>query len=264
MTMTHAVISPRVGGDYKALILFYVSILALVAPASMIYVFVLGGDRVTTAYASFWAFDFAMYGMLLTPWLPLKSLSGHSRYDRLCLMVQIWVITYCVVAATFEVPWLLLHEEIAKAPNEMWSYTWMQYVDGGDKRYADPTVEVLFAETWACLNALIAGIALYRWYTSGRNSTGAVYALMFCAGMHISPTVFYYVHEISSGFPNVDTSAAGNFWAKFILSNSCWLWMPFIVFYWGTQTLPRLYTGRALVTARTADTAQAAPYAPGV
>lgn len=240
-----AATSPRAGKDYKTLIFFYVSILALVAPVSMIYVFMLGGDRVLTAYGSFWAFDFAMYGMLLTPWLPLASLKNHSNYDRLSLMVQIWVITYCVVAATFEVPWLLLYKEIAAAPNEMWSYTWMQYVDGGDKRYANPTMEVLFAETWACINAFIAAIALFNWYKSGKTSTGSVFALMFCAVMHISPTVFYYTHEITQGFPNVDTEAAGNFVAKFILSNSCWLWMPFVVFYWGTQTLPRLYTGRA-------------------
>ena len=239
-----AAVNPSVGGDYKAFIFFYVAILALVAPVSMIYVFHMGGDRVLTAYGSFWAFDVAIYGMLLTPWLPLKSLSNHTRYDRLSLMVQIWVITYCVVAATFEVPWLLLHKEIAQAPHAMWSYTWMQYVDGGDKRYANPTTEVLFAETWACLNALIASIALINWYKSGKTSTGSVFALMFCAVMHISPTVFYYTNEIMNGFPNVDTHAAGNFWAKFILSNSCWLWMPFFLFYWCTRTLPRLYTGR--------------------
>src|SRR5690606_27026461 len=104
---------PKVGNDYKAFIFFYVTILGLVAPLSMIYVFVLGGDRVTTAYASFWAFDFAMYGMLLTPWLPLASLKRFNNYQRLSLMVQIWVITYVIVAATFEVPWLLLYKEIA-------------------------------------------------------------------------------------------------------------------------------------------------------
>jgi hypothetical protein len=243
--MTYAAINPPVGKDYKALILFYVAILGMVAPASMIYVFMLGGDRVETAYMSFWAFDFAMYGMLLTPWLPLPSLKNHTSYDKLSLMVQIWVITYCVIALTFEIPWLLLYEEIAKAPNEMWSYTWMQYVDGGDKRYANPTVEVLFAETWACINAFIASIALFNWYKSGKTSAGSIYALMFCAGMHISPTAFYYVHEIAMGFPNVDTTAAGNFWAKFIISNSCWFWMPFVTFVWCTKTLPRLYTGKA-------------------
>ena len=243
--MTYAIKNPAAGKDYKAFILFYVAILALVAPVSMIYVFVLGGDRITTAYASFWAFDFAMYGMLLTPWLPLKSLKNHSNYDRLSLMVLIWVVTYCIIALTFEIPWVFFHETMAQHRDAMWTYTWMQYVDGGDSRYADPSIEVLFAEIWACLNAVIASIAMYHWFKSGKTSAGAIYALMFCAVMHITPTVYYYVHQIVSGFPNVDMNHPGNWLAKFILSNSCWLWMPFVLYYWCMQTLPRLYTGKA-------------------
>lgn len=239
----HAVTIPPVGRDYKILITIFAAIMGACGPLGIINVFMLDGDRVTTAYASFWAFDIAIYGMMITPWLPLKSLKQHSRYDRLSLMVLTWIITYIFIAATFEVPWLLLYKEIAAAPDAMWSYFWIMYVDGGDARYANPTTEILFAETWACLNAFIAAIALYHWYKSGKTSIKSIYAFMFCAVMHISPTAFYYVHEIVNGFPNVDTTAAGNFIAKFILSNSCWLWMPFVLFYWCTQTIPRLFLG---------------------
>lgn len=240
-----AITIPPVGKDYKILIILFAAIMGACGPLGIINVFLLEGDRVQTAYASFWAFDVAIYGMLITPWLPLKSLENHSNYERLSLMVLVWVITYCLIALTFELPWLLLYKDIAAAPDAMWSYFWMMYVDGGDARYANPTTEILFAETWACLNALIASVALYHWYKSGKTSAKAIYALMFCAVMHISPTAFYYVHEITNGFPNVDTEAAGNFWAKFILSNSCWLWMPFILFYWCTQTLPKLFNAEA-------------------
>ena len=236
-----AISSPPVGKDYQYMITAFALIMAACGPLGIINVFLLEGDRVTTAYASFWAFDVAIYGMLLTPWLPLPSLQQHSRYDRLSLMVLIWIITYVLIALTFEVPWLLLYKQIAAAPDAMWSYFWMMYVDGGDARYANPTTEILFAEVWACINAAIAATALYHWYRSGKRSLNAVYAFMFCAVMHISPTVFYYVHEITNGFPNVDTEAAGNFVAKFILSNSCWFWMPFVLFYWCTQTIPRLF-----------------------
>ena len=232
---------PPVGKDFKILIAVFAAIMAACGPLGILNVFFLNGDRVTTAYASFWAFDVAIYGMLISPWLPLPSLQNHGKYDRLSLMVLIWIITYVLIAITFEVPWLLLYEDIAAAPDAMWSYFWMMYVDGGDARYANPTTEILFAETWACINALIAAIALYHWYKSGKRSANAIFALMFCAVMHISPTAFYYVHEITNGFPNVDTEAAGNFVAKFILSNSCWFWMPFVLFYWCTQTIPRLF-----------------------
>ncbi len=234
---------PAVGRDYKIMIGFFASIMAACGPLAIINVFLLEGNRITTAYASFWAFDVAIYGMLITPWLPLKSLQEHSHYDRLSLMVLIWLITYILIALTFEIPWLLLYEDIAAAPEAMWSYFWMMYVDGGDGRYANPTTEIIFAEVWACINASIAAIALYHWYKSKKTSLNAIYAFMFCAVMHISPTAYYYVYEITHGFPNVDTSAAGNFIAKFLLSNSCWFWMPFILFYWCTQTIPRLFNG---------------------
>jgi hypothetical protein len=241
---TFPVSNPPAGKDYKAFILFYVAILGLVVPVSTLYVFGMGGDRASTAYASFWAFDFAMYGMLLTPWLPLASLKQHTNYDRLSLMVQVWIIVYSVIAITWEIPWLLMHDIIAANPDAIWTYSWMQYVDGGDIRYANPNLEILYAETMACLNGVIAAIALYHWYKSGKSSAASIYTFMFCAVMHIMPTIYYYTHEILSGLPNVDTSHPGNWLAKFIISNSCWLWMPFVLFYWCTQTLPRLYTNQ--------------------
>jgi hypothetical protein len=87
-------------------------------------------------------------------------------------------------------------------------------------------------------------IALYHGFKSGKTSAGAIYVLMFCAVMHITPTVYYYVHQIVSGFTDVDMNHAGNWLAKFILSNSYWLWMFFVHYYWCMQTLPRLYTGK--------------------
>ena len=135
---------PAVGQDYRIVIALFASIMAACGPLGILNVFVLGGDRVTTAYASFWAFDVAIYGMLFTPWLPLPSLKHHSTYDRLSLMVLTWIVTYVLIAITFEVPWLLLYKDIAAAPEAMWSYFWMMYVDGGDSRYADPTTEILY------------------------------------------------------------------------------------------------------------------------
>lgn len=233
--------TPKVGKDYIILIGIFIFLLATVVPVGMGGVYLLDIERKYMAYLNFWVFDVAMYGMLLTPWLPLKSLQQHSNWDRLTLMVQTWVVTYSITALTYEVPWVLFHETIAQYPDALWTYMWTVYVEGGDVRYADPSFFVLAAETSACIVAFISSFALYHWFKSGRSSTMAVYALMLCAVLHMWPTIYYYFDEILHGFPHVDTEVVSNFWGKFILSNSCWFWMPMVVWYWGTQTLPRLY-----------------------
>lgn len=203
-----------------------------------------GVDITRMAYVSFWVFDACLLGMFITPWLPLDCLKQHDRFQRLQFMIEIWVWLYVLVALTYEIPWVLGYPRIAYAEDELWAYPWWSYIHGGDIRYLHVDLHVLFAEVWACTNATLASIALWRWYRSGRNSTNAVYLLMFCAGMHIAPTVQYYSLEVYHGFPNVDTGNPHNFWGKFILSNCSWLIMPFVVFFWGTKALPRLYRAR--------------------
>jgi hypothetical protein len=200
-----------------------------------------GVDITQTAYVSFWTFDVCIFGMLLTPWLPLPVLAGHSRYKRLEFMIEIWVWVYVLIALTYEVPWVFGYQQIAYAEDQLWAYQWWAYIHGGDIRYLYVDKHVLWSEAWACVNAAIAAIALYIWYKSKRTSTTAVYLLMFCAGMHVAPTVQYYSLQIFYQFPDVDTSNVHNFVGKFILSNISWLIMPFFVFVWGTKALPRLY-----------------------
>lgn len=229
--------SLRVGKDYIYLIGFFALLLATVVPVGMGGVYLFDIERKYMAYLNFWVFDIAMYGMLLTPWLPLKSLANHSKLDRLTLMVQAWVVTYAIIAVTFEIPWIFMWETIGQAQNELWAYTWWAYIEGGDSRYLDPSFFVLMAEASACIVGVIGGAAIIHWFRSGRNSIAAVYVLMFCSAMHIWPTIYYYTDEILHGFPHVDTTVASNWLAKFILSNSAWLWMPLIVLYWGSQML---------------------------
>lgn len=244
MTALYACERPPMGGDAKAILAVLILILLTVSPLGGYMVFFQGADKAEMAYLSFWAFDIAMYGMMLLPWLPLPSLRRHTNYDRLSLMVQFWIITYCFVALTFEIPWLLLYETIAVSEDQFWAYPFWAYINGGDIRYLDPTLEVIYAEISACVVAFFSAIAITAWLRSGKRSTAAVYVLMFGAVTHISPTMMYYSLEIVQGFPNVDLTHPGNWLAKFILSNSCWFWMPFVVFYWGTRTLKRLYTGQ--------------------
>ncbi len=241
--MIHACERPAVGRDVKIILGFLIAILLAVGPAGGYAVFSLGADKAQMAYLSFWSFDVAMYGMMLLPWLPLPSLRKHSRYDRFSLMIQFWIITYIFVVFSFEIPWVLGYEIIGKAENEMWAYPWWAYINGGDKRYLNPDLQVIFAESSACVVGIISAFAIAKWLRSGKRSVVAIHVLMFCAVLHISPTIQYYTLEIVQGFPNVDMNHPGNWLAKFILSNSCWLFMPFLTFLWGAQTLKRLYTG---------------------
>ncbi len=46
-------------------------------------------------------------------------------------MIFLWFwITY-ITHVTWELLWLLLHDEIAAARNSAWAYVWWAYIDGG-------------------------------------------------------------------------------------------------------------------------------------
>ncbi len=232
---------PLINSEVSLLIAIFAFFISSVGFCGGLAVHFYDVDITQMAYVSFWAFDISMYGMLITPWLKLPALSRYTRFERLRFMVEIWVWFYVLIALTYEIPWVLGYDEIAYAEDELWAFPWWSYIHGGDIRYLHVDLHVLFAEVWACTNATIAAVALFLWYRSKRTSTAAVYMLMFCAGMHIAPTVQYYSLEAFHSFPNVDVGNVHNFYGKFIFSNSPWLLMPFVVFTWGTMALPRLY-----------------------
>lgn len=232
---------PLINSEVSLLIFFFIQVIQIVSFCGGVAHYVYGVDLEKMAYVSFWAFDFAVYGLLLTPWMRLPSLANYTNYQRLQFMIEIWVWLYILIALTYEIPWVFGYEDLAYAEDQVWAFPWWSYIEGGDIRYLYVEMHVLFAEAWACTNAAIAAVALWIWYKSKRTSTTAVYMLMFCAGMHIAPTVQYYSLEAFHGFPSVDVNNPNNFVAKFILSNSPWLIMPFFVFTWGTRALPRLY-----------------------
>lgn len=232
---------PLVNSEASLLIAIFALLLSNVGFLGGLAVHFWGVDIIKMAYVSFWVFDFSLLGMFVTPWLPLPALANYTKFQRLTFMIEIWVWVYVLIALTYEIPWVFGYQQIAYAENELWAYPWWSYIQGGDIRYLYVDLHVLFAEAWACTNAAISAVALYIWYKSKRSSTTAVYMLMFCAGMHIAPTVQYYSLETFHHFPSVDINNVHNFWGKFIFSNCSWLLMPFVVFTWGTRALPRLY-----------------------
>jgi len=232
---------PFFRNEYTTALTLLAATLGLSFPVASYAVFGLGTDRVQTAGVLSITFVAVMAGLVAAPWLPFPSLRGESTYRRLERTVYIWIIVHVFIAFTWEIPWLILREQIATAQNELWAYTWWAYIDGGDLRYIDPNWLVFFIEGWADTNGVLAALALYTWFKSGKKNPLPVYYFMFAAPLHIYPTVLYYVSEFAEGLPNVDETSAINFWVKFILSNSFWVILPFFVLYWGKQTLERIY-----------------------
>src|SRR5690606_7385536 len=196
---------PLVNSEASLLIAIFALLLSNVGFLGGLAVHFWDVDIKQMAYISFWVFDFCLLGMYLVPWLKLPALAHYTTHQRWTFMIEVWVWVYVLIALTYEVPWVLGYSQMAYAEDELWAYPWWSYIQGGDIRYLYVEKHVLFSEIWACLNAAIAAVALYLWYKADRKSTTAVYMLMFCAGMHIAPTVQYYSLEAFHGFPNVDT-----------------------------------------------------------
>jgi hypothetical protein len=229
---------------YKRTLALLTALLTLSFPVASWAVFGAGADRTATAAVLSCVFVFCMSGLLIAPFLPFATLRGESRYRRLERMVYIWIFVFVGVALTWEIPWALLHERIAASRDELWAYTWWAYIDGVDLRYVNPSWLVFFIEGWADTNGLLSAVALYAWFKSGKTNPLPIYYFMFAAPLHIYPTVLYYVSEIATGMPNVDTTSPINLYVKFGMANSFWVIVPFFVFVWGAKTLERIYTVR--------------------
>jgi hypothetical protein len=248
-TMTETGSAERTGlpffrNEYNALLTLLTASLCLAFPIASYAVFGAGADRTRTAEILAIVYVTAMTGLFVAPWLPLPALRGVSNYGRLDRMVVIWILVHTLTALAWEIPWLVLHEQIAGARDELWAYTWWAYIDGGDTRYLEPNWMVFFIEGWADINGILGLVALALWLRSGKTNPLPVYYFMFAAPLHIYPTLLYYVSEIAEGMPNVDTTSFVNLVVKFVLANCFWVILPFFVLVWGKLTLERIYRAR--------------------
>ena len=230
--------------EYTTTLFILAAILLSAFPLCSYAVFGLGADRAQTAGVLSCIYVAVMTSLFAAPWLPFPSLRGESSYRRLERMVYIWVIVYTLTVLLWQIPWILLHERIAAAGDELWAYTWWSYIDGGDMRYVEPNWLVFFIEGGADINGILSAIALLAWFRSGKKNVLSLYCLMFAAPLHIYPTLLYYTSEVVHGFPNVDTSSFINLYVKFVWSNAFWVILPFFVLVWGKQTLERTYRDR--------------------
>jgi hypothetical protein len=205
---------------------------ALAFPVAAIAVFGFGSDRHLTADALSVVYAFGIALGLSTAFWPLRSLRGWSAARRVESLVLVYLGMSYFTHLTWELGWLAAHDAIGAHPEAPWAYAWWAYIDGGDARYAHPTVTLLAMEGLSVANGLIGAVALTRFMRSQRTSRGAVLVLAGTAVVHLYSASLYYLTEVLDGLPNVNTASFIGTYVKFWLANAPWIVVPWFVFGW--------------------------------
>jgi len=217
--------------------LLTLSPVVLAFPVGSVAVFRLGLDRNATADLIAWIYSIGLFAAFSTAFWPLPTLRTWNVERRVASAVWLFLIVSYVTHLSWELGWLLLHEQIAAGRDTAWAYTWWAYIDGGDLRYATAPVALLTIEVLSVANGLIGVTGLSLWWRSGGRDRRAVLLLMATAVVHLYSTSYYFLSEIIAGLPNVDTTSFTDTFIKFGLANSPWLTMPWLVLWWGYRVL---------------------------
>ena len=215
------------------------AVLALTLPAGAVARFGFDTDRGVTADRASVVFFLAIVALLSTPWWPLPSERGRSTFDRVQSMCFVWFAITFTTHVTWELGWLVLHDQIVESPDSAWAYIWWMYIDGGDGRYATSDPTLVTQEILSVINGIVGFSGLFVWWRSKGASAMATLLLMSTAVVHLYSTAVYFGSEIFDGYPNVETESFVDLWVKFLLLNGIWLVMPWVVLSWGWRTINR-------------------------
>lgn len=211
--------------------------LILAFPLYSYLVFGAGHDRRETADIFAIHVTLAYWIGFLAPLLPLPGLQSWSRFRKLqAICVTFLLVSYCT-HLSWELLWLIFHQAIADARDQMWAYAWWAYIDGGDMRYYQPQTSFLMIETLSVCNGIIGMSGLALLWRSHYHSLAGTLLCMSTAVTHTVLTWYYYGTEILGGFPHVNTAGFIDLWIKFILLNGPWLVFPWLVLAWGYRML---------------------------
>lgn len=169
--------------------------------------------------------------------LPLPSLRGWSRLRRIHTVSLTFMFVSYLTHLSWELGWLVLHEQIAESRDELWAYTWWAYIDGGDNRYYRPEVSFIMLEVLSVINGTVGLTGLWLLFRSRFEDYRGTLLCMWTAVHHVITTWYYYGTEILSGFESVNTTSFFDLWIKFIFLNGPWLVFPWFVLFWGVCLL---------------------------
>ncbi|RMF17741.1 MAG: hypothetical protein D6761_03740 [Candidatus Dadabacteria bacterium] len=214
--------------NLRTLVIVCLCVIGIGFPVASSWVFLLDGDRRLAANIMALSYLIGFYGMFLSPWLKVGDLRDWSTWRRLRATVTIWLWTVYLTAVIWELPWLLFHETIRAAKDELWAYSWWAYIDGGDIRYAgwDPTIATL--EWFTVINALIGLPVLIHWVRNGRKPGWPLFVFMFTGASHFYQTMQYYVSQALQDFAHVGDTAF-DLYVRFFMVNSPWVLLPLCV-----------------------------------
>jgi hypothetical protein len=211
--------------------------LVLAFPFYSYLVFGAGQDRNDTADLFAIHVTLAYWIGILAPLLPLHSLKHWTRFNKLHTICLTFMLVSYLTHLSWELLWLIFHEAIASAKDEMWAYAWWAYIDGGDLRYYQPKPSFLMIEVLSVCNGLVGMTGLILLWRSGYRHLAGTLMCMSTAVTHTVLTWYYYGTEILTGFESVNTASVVDLWVKFVLLNGPWLVFPWLVLYWGYQLL---------------------------
>lgn len=208
-------------------------------PIYSIAVFSLGYDRNQVADIFAVQVTIAYWLGIFAAMLPLPSLKSWSRFERLQVVCLTFLVVSYATHLSWELVWVLFHDNISQARDSLWAYTWWAYIDGGDMRYYQPEANFLMIEILSVINGLIgvSGLILL-WRSKFADFRGTLLCLS-TAVTHTVLTWYYYGTEVLTGFESVNTDSFMDLGVKFILLNGPWLVLPWFVLYWGSQLLQK-------------------------
>lgn len=175
---------------------------------------------------------------LLLPWLPLPDQRTRTRGERLGAMVIVWVFIALIPRFIWELPWLLLFDQIKKGVEHgsLWTYMWAPILLGGDARYLNGDPLIVCLEWIALFVGLFEAYALIQFFRNGKRFTSIQLSLIM-GGMIVEVTLpaVYFGVEIANNLQSM--SSPFEMWTKFVLINVLWCTMPLITYFWGVRRL---------------------------
>ncbi len=223
--------------DLKLIWILSFGSLAVAFPFYSFLVFGLDFNRESTADIFATHAAFAYWLGMGAAFSPLPGLKDWARIDRLKYVCLAFMLASYLTHVSWELIWLIFHEAIFNAKDEMWAYPWWAYIDGGDIRYFEPEANFLMIEVLSVINGSIGLTGLYLLKKSDYKNLLGILLCMSTGVTHTVLTWYYYGTEFLTGFESVNTASFNDLWIKFILLNGPWLVFPWFVLYWGYTLL---------------------------
>lgn len=221
-------------------------------PVAAWCVFHLQLDRAAVASYASAVFALSLNGLFLAP-----LIGSHVARPRIMRARQasiVFLVTWCAIAFTWELGWLVAYPFMEQLENTYVGYVWWVYIDAGDRRYLDAPATLVAMEYLSVCNAAVCAVSLIYVQWGGAAKAGkqganakpamvsrapawALLGLVAVSTVHLYSTALYFASEVLEGCPSCDWEHPVNVVFAFVLANVPWLYMPPVVIWWAYKEL---------------------------